>query len=138
MINTIRIALLLVAYECAASQPDAPHIPVQPGYQSMTAYGLMHFILDDNHELLGVFTSEEEVRKTINIETIMAEFVPINVIRYGRTGSLSTDVLERLAQSERREQQSHGKDSFWQDLLVKRREEEALAQDMVNRLNTIK
>lgn len=67
------------------------------------------------------------------VDEIIKEFYLCDVRRIAG-GNLPTTQIERLAASEQREAESHGKDSFWRDVLKQRKEEDE-AQEFIDRLN---
>lgn len=62
-----------------------------------------------------------------SVEDILHDFVYIKVERTRTGGSLNSDMIQRLAASEHREQHSHGKDYFWRTVLAEREQEEEAA-----------
>lgn len=71
--------------------------------------------------------ASSEVFVDPSIEDILRDFYYIKVERSSTGGSMNTAMIQRLAASERREEQSHGKDHFWRRVLEEREQEEEAA-----------
>lgn len=76
-------------------------------------------------EFLFVSRFPESAPLDTSVEDIMQDFFPVKIERKPIAGgTLPTEVINRLATSEKREEKSHGKDSFWRTVLAQREQDE--------------
>lgn len=68
-----------------------------------------------------------------HILSIMDQFFKIERQPRGKTGTLPTETLRKLAATEEREADYYGKDNFWRTILAQRKQEEE-AESMIKRL----